>query len=121
MSEEKEKIAEDSVNILIGRLKKHPETLKGWGKAFRIGFEDIGMGWWIKIAMDGSIEKVESGPWKKIKTKEAVSSLITTADTLAGVLAGEINSQSAAASGAVKVEGSYEGIMKIAPAMGSKE
>lgn len=115
--EEKEKIAEDSVNVLIDRLKKDPESLKDWGKAFRIGFEDVGLGWWIKIAMDGSVEKVEKGPWKKIRAKEAVSSLVTTADTLAGVLAGEIDGQSAAASGAVKVEGSYEGIMKIAPAL----
>ncbi len=117
MSEDKEKIAEDSVNELISRLKKNTESLKDWGKAFRIGFEDIDMGWWIKIAMDGTVEKVEKGPWKKIRAKEAVSSLVTTADTLSGVLSGEIDGQSAAASGAVKIEGSYDGIIKIAPAL----
>jgi hypothetical protein len=117
MSEDKEKMAEDCIQILTGRINKNSDKIKGWGKAIRIGFMDLDMGYWIKLSMDGTVEKVEKGPWKKINAKEAVTSLITTVEVLSGSLDGSIDSRSAAVSGQIKVEGSYDGLIKLSPAL----
>jgi hypothetical protein len=117
MSEDMEQKAEDCIQTLVERIKKNSDKIKGWGKAIRIGFMDLDIGYWIKLSMEGTVEKVEKGPWKKINAKEAVTSLITTVDVLAGSLDGSIDGRSAAASGQIKVEGSYDGLIKLAPAL----
>jgi len=117
MSEDQEKVAEDCIQILTDRIKKNSDKIKGWGKAIRIGFMELDIGYWIKLSMDGTVEKVEKGPWKKIKAMEAVTSLITTTEVLEGSLNKTIDARSAAASGQIKIEGSYDGLIRLSPAL----
>ena len=112
-----EEVAEKCVQTLVERINKNSDKIKGWDKAIRIGFMDIDVGYWIKMSKDGKVEKVENGPWKKIKAKEAVTSLVTTTEVLSGSLDGSIDARSAAASGQIKVEGSYDGLIRLAPAL----
>jgi len=110
-------MAEDIIQDLNKRFKNNSDKVKGWGKAFRIMFIDIDIGYWIKLSMEGPIEKVEKGSPKVIGAKEAVASLVTTTETMAGVLDKSIDGNGAIRSGAIKVEGSYDALIKIAPAL----
>jgi len=48
---------------------------------------------------------------------EAVTSLITTTEVLEGSLNKTIDARSAAASGQIKIEGSYDGLIRLSPAL----
>ncbi len=117
MSEDLEKNAEDIIQDLSKRINSKSDMVKGWGEAFRVVFVDADIGYWIKVSMDGTIEKIEKGSPKVVKAKKAVASLVTTTETMAGVLDKSIDGGGAIRSGAIKIEGSYDALIKIAPAI----
>jgi len=63
MSEDQEKVAEDCIQILTDRIKKNSDKIKGWGKAIRIGFMDLDIGYWIKLSMDGTVDGSRNFPY----------------------------------------------------------
>jgi hypothetical protein len=116
MSEEQ---AESCIQTFVEKLNKiPPERIKDWGKAIKVNFIDADIMYWIKFAMSGKVEKVESGSSKKMAAKEAVATINTTVDTLNGLFDGSLDVKGAIGGGSVKIEGGKEALIHIAPAFG---
>jgi putative sterol carrier protein len=113
MAEDREKLGEDLIKELTKRINDNADLIAGWGKAFQIVFTDINVGYWIKVSMDGTVEKVE----KAIKKEEAVATISQATETLKGMFDGKISGMEAMSTGLVKVEGPMDALIKLAPAI----
>ena len=109
MTESEERQAEELIKTVTKKINANAERIKGWGKAFQIVFRDISVGYWIRVSMDGTVEKVE----KAIKKKESVATITTTTNTLQGILDREISPISAMLSSQIQIEGTIETLMKL--------
>jgi hypothetical protein len=119
MSEEDAELkAEATIKAFLAKLDSISDKMKNWGKSIKIVFIESDWAYWIKIGMDGKVEKVEKGSSAKMKSKEAVATLNTTTDTLDGVMDGSLDVKGAIGGGSIKIEGSREGLFIIAPAFG---
>ena len=112
MTESKERQAEELIKTMRKRIDANAEKMKDWGKSFRIVFKDINVGYWIKVSIDGSVEKVE----KEIERKESVATITTTTETLQNIFDGVTSPISAMLNGQVQVEGSIDTLMKLGAA-----
>jgi putative sterol carrier protein len=112
LTESKERQAEELIKTMIKRIDANAEKMKDWGKAFRIVFKDINVGYWIKVSIDGSVEKVE----KEQEKKESVATITTTTDTLQNIFDGVTSPISAMLNCQVQVEGSIDTLMKLGAA-----
>jgi putative sterol carrier protein len=112
LNESKEKQAEELIKTMIKRIDANAEKMKDWGKAFRIVFKDINVGYWIKVSIDGSVEKVE----KEIERKEVVATMTTTTDTLQNIFDGVTSPISAMLNDQMQIEGSIDTLMKLGAA-----
>ncbi len=118
MVESKEKPVESVMKDFTKKINDNADKVKGWGKAFKLAFTDISVVYWIKVSMDGTVEKVEKGSESALKTKEAVATINTSVDTLAGLLDGSIAPMTAMISRQIMIEGSQAALGKLAPAFG---
>ena len=109
MNESKERQAEELVKTIIKRIDANAEKMKDWGKAFRIVFRDINVGYWIKVSVNGTVEKVE----KELEKKESVATITTTTDILQNIFDGVTSPTSAMLNGQVQIEGSINNLMKL--------
>ena len=109
MTESEERQAEELIKTMINKINANAERIKGGGEAFQIVFRDISVGYWIKVSMGGSVERVE----KAIKKKESIATITTTISTLQGILDGAISPVSAMLSGQIQIEGTIETLMKL--------
>jgi putative sterol carrier protein len=108
--------AEAIMKTITDKLNAKPEAAKNWGQSMNLVFSDVGYGYWIKFAMDGTVERVEKGNALALKKKGAVATVTTTTDTLQAILDGIIQAMSAMYSGAIKVDGPIDAVMKLSPA-----
>ncbi len=114
MAQSKEKLAEDVINTITKTINDNYEVMENWGKAFQMVFNDINVGYWIKVAIDGHVEKVEKGSESALKTKEAVVTMhFDTAGTLKGLLEKTISAQTAMSQGQLKVDGPISELIKL--------
>ena len=109
MNESKERQAEELIKTMIKRIDANAEKMKDWGKAFRIVFKDINVGYWIKVSIDGSVEKVE----KELERKESVATITTTTETLQNIFDGVTSPISAMMNRQLQIEGSINTLMKL--------
>jgi len=115
MSVEIRKMAEDVIAEFTKRINAHSSQLKNWGNAFRLYFVDADVAYWIKLSMDGTVEKVEKGGLNLIKKKTALATVNLKAETLKNVFDGVDNIMGAAYGGRIQIEGSSDALMKLAP------
>ncbi len=115
---EKKKLADDLIQNVTKKINDNAEKSKGWGKALKLVFTDIGTTYWVKLSMDGTVETVEEGSSTELQTKEAVATLEMTTDTFAGLLNGSVSPVGAFLKGAIKIRGSIDALMKLASAFG---
>jgi putative sterol carrier protein len=101
--------ADGLVKTIINRIDANAEKTKDWGKAFRIVFSDINVGYWIKVSMNGTVEEVK----KETENRESVATITTTTDTLQNIFDGVTPPMSAMLNGQVQIEGSINTLMKL--------
>ncbi len=111
MTESKQKLAEELINRLIEKINYNAILFEGWGKAFQIMFTDINVGYWIKVAMDGNVEKTENA----IKKNEAVATIYWTTDTMRDVFDKKIGPMEAMNTGAIRIDGALTELLKLNP------
>ena len=116
MSEEKEKIADGVMKEMEKRLNENKDLTEGWGKTVQTVFTDIGIGYQIIFAMDGSVHS-EKKSASETKLEDAEATVFCTVDTLKDVLDGKANAMEAMAAGRFKIEGGMNALMKLAPAI----
>jgi putative sterol carrier protein len=66
--------------------------------------------------MDGTVEKVEKGFVKVLQKKGAKATINTTTDTVDAIYSGLIDGMAAMMSGAIKVDGPMDVVMKLSSA-----
>ena len=108
--------ADALIKTLEEKINAKPEGSKNWGGSIIINFNDAEEVYWIKIAMDGKVEKIEKGYLKVLQKKGAKATIITTTDTVSSVYEGIIDGMSAMMSGAIKVDGALDAVMKLSAA-----
>ena len=114
MAKSKENQAEELIKIMISRIDANAEKIKDWNKAFRIVFKDINVGYWIKVSMNGTVEKVE----KTLEKKESVATITTTTETLQNIFDEVTSPISAMLNDQIQIEGSIDTLMKLGAAFG---
>lgn len=118
MSEQKKKLADELIEVVKGKINEIADVNEGWGKALNIAFKDIGVGYWLKFAMAGHVEKLEKRPISEISLKDAeATSTFSSVDVFKGMLEGEIQPLTALSMGQLVVDGKMDAMMKLANAM----
>ncbi len=112
---EKEKMAEELLNRSVNNVNSKPGVLKGWGKTFHLFFDDIKVGYLVKVGMDGKVEKVTKVNKKSVA---ATTSVYDTPATLKALMDGKMDPMEAIAEGKVKAEGTIPEMTKVSVAMG---
>ncbi len=107
---DKEKMAAELMNEMVKRINDSAEMMADWGKAFQMVFTDINTGYWLKVAMNGKVEKLE----KVIKDKTESAAVIScSVNTFKGLMNKTIGAQSALGSGELKVDGPMSELLKL--------
>ncbi|MEM3704151.1 MAG: SCP2 sterol-binding domain-containing protein [Candidatus Bathyarchaeia archaeon] len=114
--EDKKALAENIMKEIQRRLNEVKELNAGWGKAVQQVFQDIGIAYRIKFAMDGTAE-IEKKPASEIKLKDAEATVFCNVEDLQKILEGKLNAMEAMSSGVFKIEGSLDALLKLAPAI----
>jgi putative sterol carrier protein len=117
MSEEKKKIADDVMKHMEKVLNENKDLNEGWGKSDQVIFTDIETGYWIKFAMDGSVEKMVKKPASEIKLEDAEATVSCTVDVIKDVMDGKTNAMEAMGEGKFKIDGPLAALMKLGPAI----
>ncbi len=105
--------ADELIKGLTERVAAKPEGSKNWGGAIIINFTNAEEVYYLKFGVDGKVEKVEKGYLKVLKKKGAQATIITTTDTVDAIYSGLIDGMGAMMSGAIKVDGPMEVVMKL--------
>jgi len=90
-----------------------PDVALEWGGSIQFVFPDLGTGWLVKMAMDGTVESWD----EKIDEEAATSVVETDSDTWVGIINKTIHPLEARAAGKVQTRKSIEGLIKIIPAV----
>ena len=116
MSDDLNKIAEDIIKTMEKRLNEAKAKNANWGKTINIIFPDIEIGYALKFAMDGSIEKIKKKPASEIKVEgDAVTSAIGNVQDLKDVIDGKYSPMDAGMAGMFKVEGDFAALNRLMP------
>ena len=110
---EKEEL-EKCMKVVVDKLNEvGPDVASEWGGSVQFIFPDLGTGWLVKMAMDGTVESCD----EKIDEEAATSVVETDSDTWVGIMAKKIHPMEARASGKVQTRKSMEALIKIIPAL----
>ena len=107
---DKDKQAEELMNEVVKRINESAEAMEGWGKAFQMFFTDINTGYWVKVAMDGHVEKFEKGMKDR---KESAAVISIDVDTFGGILNKTTGAQEAMNKGKIKIDGGLAELIKL--------
>jgi putative sterol carrier protein len=108
--------ADELIKTLTDRVNAKPDGSKGWGGAIIINFTNAEEVYFLKFGMDGKVEKVDKGYLKVMQKKGPKATINTTTDTVDAIYSGMIDGMGAMMSGAIKVDGPLDVVMKLAPA-----
>jgi putative sterol carrier protein len=108
--------ADKLIKTLTERVAAKPDGAKNWGGAILINFTNAEEVYYLKFGMDGKVEKVEKGYLKVLQKKGPQATINTTTDTVEAIYEGIIDGMGAMYSGAIKVDGPLDVVMKLAPA-----
>ena len=108
--------ADSLVKTLTDKINAKSDAAKGFGEAIILNFTDAPEAYWIKLAMDGKVEKVEKAPNMDLQKKGAKATLTTTTNIIDDVLSGKRSNQASILGGQIQISGSISALMKIAPA-----
>ena len=112
LTEIEEQKAEQLIRALTNRINTYSKETKVWDKAFQIFFRDIGIGYWIKISLNGLVEKVE----KAIKKEESTVTISLTTEMLQKIFDGTVSPVIAVMKGQIQINGEAETLVKLMPA-----
>ncbi|WXG46877.1 MAG: SCP2 sterol-binding domain-containing protein [Candidatus Atabeyarchaeum deiterrae] len=117
MSQKKEKVADEVMKTVQQRLNESKDATKGWGKMVQQIFSDIGIGYRLKFAKDGTVtmEKVKAS---EIRTKDAAATVTVDVDTMKDLIDGKLPPMEAMGTGKIKVDGDMTALLKLLPAFG---
>jgi hypothetical protein len=86
-----------------------PYVAEDWGGSVQFIFPDLGIGWWLKMAMDGTVESLE----QKTDEEAATGVVEIDSDAFIGIYAGTISSTEARTLGRMRTRKSLDALMKV--------
>ena len=105
---------EEIVQEFVDKLNdKGPDIAEGWGGAVQIVVPDLNTGWYIKLAMDGTVESCT----EKIDEENANGVMDVSSDTFVDIWEQRVAGLDALAMGKFKIRGSMDALMKFAPVL----
>jgi hypothetical protein len=98
------------MDIIVQRLNDvGPYVAADWGGAVQFIFPDLGTGWFLKMAMDGTVESCE----EKIDEASANGVVEIDSDIFVGIYNKTVSQAEARASGKIKARGSLDAMLKV--------
>ncbi len=108
----KKEEAKKWMDTIVSRLNEvGPYVAADWGGSVQFLFPDLGTGWLLKMAMDGTVESCA----EKIDEEAANGVLEMDSDTFVGIYSKKISTGEARASGKMQVRKSLDALVKILP------
>ena len=105
---------EELIRELVAKMNEiGPDVAADWGGAVQIIFSDLGTGWLLKMAMDGTVESCD----EKIDEKAAEGTLEIDTDTYIEIWEKRLNPFEALSAGKVNARGSLDALIKLLPAI----
>lgn len=118
MPQKKEKMADDVMKIVEQRLNESKDVAAGWGKMVQQIFSDIGIGYRLKFAMDGTV-KIEKAKASEMKPQDAIATVtIADVETFKSMVDGTLPPMEAQGTGKIKIDGDINALLKLLPAFG---
>ena len=106
--EEVEKLLQDIVNRLNG---VGPDVAADWGGSLLYVISDLGTGWLVKMAMDGTVESCNETTDEEVATGVVEMD----SDTFVEIYTGKNSPMNAVAAGKVKMRKAMDALVKILP------
>lgn len=98
------------LQIVVDKLNEvGPYTAADWGGSVQLIFPDLGTGWLLKFAMDGTVESWD----EKIDEEAATSILEFDSDTFVGIQDKTIEGMEAYNLGKIRARKSFDGLIKV--------
>ena len=109
---EKEEL-EKCMKVVVDKLNEvGPDVASEWGGSVQFIFPDLGTGWLVKMAMDGTVESCD----EKIDEEAAAGVLEMSSDTFVGIYTKQFSPMEAQADGRMQIRKSIDALIKILPA-----
>jgi hypothetical protein len=86
-----------------------PYVAEDWGGSVQFIFPDLGTGWRLKLAMDGTVESLE----EKIDEEASTGVVEMDSDTFIGIYEKRVESMEARAMGKLKTRKSLDALIKV--------
>ena len=90
-----------------------PEFAQGWAGTIQVNIPDLGTGWFLKFAMDGTVESCV----EKVDEENAEGVLECDSDLFSDIWDKKIGGMEALAMGKLQVRKSLDALMKMMPVM----
>ncbi len=117
MTQNKEQLADQVMKTIEDRLNENKNLSSEWGKMVQQVFTDIGVGYRLKFAMDGTVS-IEKVPASQINLKDAAATVTCdNVETMKGFIDGIINPMEAMGNNLLKVNGDMQALFKLLPAI----
>jgi putative sterol carrier protein len=118
MTQNKEQLADEVMKTMVQKLNENKGLTSGWGKMVQQVFTDIGVGYRLRFAMDGTVTS-EKVPASQINLKDAAATVTAdNVETMKGFLDGSINPMEAMGNNLIKINGDMQALFKLLPAIG---
>lgn len=118
MTQNKEQLADEIMKTMEKKLNENKSLTSGWGKMVQQVFTDIGIGYRLRFAMDGTVT-TERVPASQIDLKDAAATVTCdNVETMQGFVDGTINPMEAMGNNLIKVHGDIQALFKLLPAIG---
>jgi hypothetical protein len=102
------------LDIMVDLLNEiGPDIADYWGGSILFKTPDLDTGWFLQMAMDGTVESLS----EKVDDEAATSIIEADSDVLLGILNAEIDPQGALNNGSMKVFKSVDPILMIMPSV----
>jgi hypothetical protein len=98
------------MDTLVERLNEvGPVVASDWGGSVQFVFPDLKTGWFLKMAMDGTVESLA----EKVDEEHATATVEVDSDTFVGMYEKTISPLEAHTQGLMKARGSIEALVKV--------
>ena len=98
------------IKVMVDKMNEAcPYTAEGWGGSVQLVIPDLGTGWLVKMAMDGTVESCD----EKIDEEAASGVVEMDSDTFVGIFAKTIVAAEASAEGKMRARKSIEALIKV--------
>ncbi len=102
------------MDVLVERLNDMgPDVCPDWGGSVQFIIPDLKTGWFLKMAMDGSVESCV----EKVDEAAATGVLEMNSDIWVGMMKKTVNTSEMRLQGKLKARKSIEAMLKISPAI----